>query len=247
MALKDMDVGVKILGGLVAFSLLMAMMSNGDPDNDAWGAGTPPEDGETDEDDRSDPWSAGPADGADVPECDGVATFTMGEGTIRLPVHGPVVPFPSAVCQLGPRSRDAEAVASLQHALAACNGQVLAVDGAYGADTTRAVAAVQGALGLEADGLYGPQTRVAMAWPTEPGSAGAAADPEDGAADADDPGGEEDDAADADDPGGQEDDAPADPDGPAGPEGDATADADLDSAVGGGAGAAPSSACISGD
>ena len=39
MALKDMDVGVKILGGIVAFALLMAMMSNGDPDNDAWGAG----------------------------------------------------------------------------------------------------------------------------------------------------------------------------------------------------------------
>jgi hypothetical protein len=167
LALEDMDVGMKILGGIVAFALLLALMSNGDPDNDAWGAGEPTEDSSA-EQDPSDPWSAGPDDGEDVPACDGVAPFATDDGTIRLPVHGPVVPFPSAVCQLGPGSRDAEAVGVLQHALAACNGQALAIDGAYGADTLRAVEAAQAALGLEADGIYGPRTRVAMAWPTEP-------------------------------------------------------------------------------
>lgn len=166
MALEDMDVGVKILGGIVAFALLLALMSNGDPDNDAWGAGEPADDSPA-EDDPSDPWAAVPDDGEDVPACDGVAPFATDDGTVRLPVQGPVVPFPSAVCQLGPGSRDAEAVGVLQHALAACNGQALTVDGAYGADTLRAVEAVQSALGLEVDGIYGPQTRVAMAWPTE--------------------------------------------------------------------------------
>jgi peptidoglycan hydrolase-like protein with peptidoglycan-binding domain len=167
LALKDMDVGVKILGGIVAFALLMAMMSNGDPDNDAWGAGEPVDDASADGEDPYDPWSAAPDDGAEVPACDGVAPFTTDDGTVRLPVHGPVVPFPSAVCQLGPGTGDAAAVGALQHALAACNRQALAVDGAYGADTERAVAAVQAELGLEVDGIYGPQTRVAMAWPTE--------------------------------------------------------------------------------
>ena len=223
MALKDMDVGVKILGGIVAFALLMAMMSNGDPDNDAWGAGDAG-DGTVDEDDRSDPWSAGPDDGADVPECDGVAPFTTNDGTIRLPVFGPVVPFPSSVCQLGPGSRDAEGVRVLQHALAACNGQALAVDGVYGAETRHALAAVQDALGLEADGLYGPQTRAAMAWPTEPASVEAAAAPED-------------------DPAGTED--TADPERDAGTGADAGPAADED--ANGDADGAPSSACISGD
>jgi Putative peptidoglycan binding domain len=180
LALKDMDVGVKILGGLVAFALLMAMMSNGDPDNDAWGAGEQAGASGSSDDDSGDPWSTGTSDGADVPACDGVAPFTTDDGTVRMPVHGPVVPFPSAVCQLGPGSRAAEAVGVLQHALAACNGQAVTVDGAYGPATRRAVAAVQADRGLEADGLYGPQTRVAMAWPTEPAPAEASpADPDD--------------------------------------------------------------------
>lgn len=168
MALKDMDVGVKVLGGVVVFALLMALMSNGDPENDAWGAGESVDDEDVSGDDRRDPWSAVPEDGEVVPACDGVAPFATDDGTIRLPVHGPVVPFPSAVCQLGPGSDDAEAVRALQHALAACNGQGIAADGVYGAGTEDAVAAVQAGLGLEVDGIYGPQTRVAMSWPTEP-------------------------------------------------------------------------------
>lgn len=187
MALKDMDIGVKILGGVVAFALLMAMMSNGDPENDAWGSGESADDEEAIGDNPSDPWSAAPEDGSDVPACDGVATFTTDDGIVRLPVHGPVVPFPSAVCQLGSVSDDAEAVRVLQHALAACNGRAVGVDGVYGSDTRGAVAAVQTDLGLEVDGVYGPQTRVAMSWPTEPdpeppvdGEADAAAEAGDG-------------------------------------------------------------------
>jgi hypothetical protein len=168
LALKDMDVGVKILGGLVAFALLMAMMSNGDPDNDAWTAGDAAGASESSTvDEASDPWSAATADDEDVPACDGAAPFTVDGGTIRLPVHGPVVPFPSPGCQLGPGSPDAEAVVALQQALSACNDRPVMVDGAYGSETRDAVAAVQADQGLEVDGVYGPRTRVVMAWPAD--------------------------------------------------------------------------------
>jgi hypothetical protein len=171
LALKDIDVGVKILGGLVAFALLLAMMSNGDPDNDAWTAGDAAGASESSAvEAASDPWSAGTAEDEDAPACDGAAPFTVEGGTIRLPVHGPVVPFPSPGCQLGPGSSDAAAVGALQRALSACNGQPVAVDGAYGPETRDAVVAVQADRGLEVDGIYGPQTRVVMAWPAdEPG------------------------------------------------------------------------------
>lgn len=170
MALKDMDVGVKLLGGLVAFALLLALMSNGDPENDAWGAGEQAGASESaDGGEGADPWSAGtPDDGADLPDCDGVAPFATDDGAFLLPVHGPVVPFPSAGCQLGPGSQDAEAVGALQQALTACNGHAVTVDGAYGPETQAAVAAVQSDHGLPADGLYGPYTRVVMAWPADP-------------------------------------------------------------------------------
>jgi hypothetical protein len=168
LALKDMDIGVKILGGLVAFALLLALMSNGDPDNDAWTAGDAAGASESSAvDEASDPWSAGTADDEGAPPCDAAAPFTAAGGTIRMPVHGPAVPFPTPSCQLGPGSGDAEAVGTLQQALSDCNGRPVTVDGAYGSETRAAVAAVQADHGLEVDGIYGPETRAVMAWPAD--------------------------------------------------------------------------------
>jgi hypothetical protein len=182
LALKDMDVGVKLLGGLVGFAVLLALMSNGDPDNDAWGTGDQAGASESAEGadgadgaDGLDPWSAGASDDAsDLPTCDGVAPFATDAGTFLLPVHGPAVPFPSAGCQLGPGRPASDAVRVLQQALTACNGHPVTVDGAYGPETLAAVAAVQADHGVPTDGLYGPRTQVVMAWPADPGDAAAA-------------------------------------------------------------------------
>lgn len=176
MALKDMEPGVKVLAGIGGVALLLALMSDGDPDNDAWGGGTAAASaGADDRDDpallANDPWSATPPEnGGTLPVCDGTAPFATDDGTIRLPVDGPVVPFGSAVCQLaeGGGGGD-EAVALVQGALAACNGQAVTADGAYGAETRRAVASVQEAHGIVVDGIYGPETRAVMTWPVVAG------------------------------------------------------------------------------
>ena len=176
MALKDMEPGIKMLAGLGAFALLLAMMSNGDPDNDAGGGGAAA--ASAGADDRGDPallvgdpWSATPPEnGGALPACDGTAPFATDDGTIRLPVDGPVVPFASAVCQLAEGGGGGDdAVALVQGALAACNGQAVTADGRYGAETRRAVASVQEAHGIVADGIYGPETRAVMTWPVVAG------------------------------------------------------------------------------
>lgn len=176
VALKDMEPGVKMLAGLGVFALLLAMMSNGDPDNDAWGGGAAA--ASADSSDLGDPamvagdaWStAPPEDGGALPACDGSAPFAVDDGSIRLPVHGPIAPFASAACQLAEGGDGGEeAVTLVQAALVACNGQAVTPDGAYGAETRRAVAAVQEAHGIGADGIYGPETRAVMAWPLASG------------------------------------------------------------------------------
>ncbi len=176
MALKDAGVGTKILGGLAALALLMALISNGDPDNDAWNAGDPAGASESSDGGSEgaagsdDAWFEGAAeDDVDLPACDGTAPFSADGGTLRLPVHGPVTPFASAVCRLDTGTGDTDAVRLLQHALAACNGQPVAIDGAYGPETEDAVTAVQARHGIGDDGTYGPETQAAMAWPMDTG------------------------------------------------------------------------------
>jgi peptidoglycan hydrolase-like protein with peptidoglycan-binding domain len=56
-------------------------------------------------------------------------------------------------------------VARLQIGLNDCHNAGLAVDSDYGPKTTSAVAAVQRAFGLSADGIAGPQTISHMEWP----------------------------------------------------------------------------------
>jgi hypothetical protein len=172
VAFKDMEPGVKVLAGIGVFALLLALMSNGDPEDDAWNDGASA--ASADSDDEADPallagdaWSAEPPeDGGELPACDGTAPFAVEDGTIRLPVHGPVVPFASSACQLAEGDGGGEeAVRLVQDALVACNGQAVTADGSYGAETRRAVASVQEAHGVGVDGIYGPDTRAAMAWP----------------------------------------------------------------------------------
>lgn len=184
MAWKDVDPGIKVLVGLVAFSLLLAMLSDGDPDNDAWGGGAAAEASGSDEPDtRSaegyDPWTAGPGGGrsgeddgdgarSGLPVCDDTALFSADGGTVRLPVRGPSVPFPSPACVIDGPAAAPEAIGVVQHALAGCHGLDVDADGAYGPETRRAVEAVQERGGVTVDGVYGPETLSVMSWPVEP-------------------------------------------------------------------------------
>lgn len=173
MALKDVDVGVKIIAGLGVVALVLAMASNHDPDNDAWGAGEAADASEASIDDdpaldEDDPWSAGADDDGGLPTCDGTAPFAASGGTVRLPVHGPVTPFASTACQMDGDGGE-EAVRLLQLAVNACNDQTVAVDGDYGDETRRAVRAIQERGGTTPDGIYGPRTRDVMSWPLETG------------------------------------------------------------------------------
>ncbi|GAA0437503.1 peptidoglycan-binding domain-containing protein [Streptomyces luteireticuli] len=63
------------------------------------------------------------------------------------------------------RGASGDAVYQLQIALNGCYGQdVGGFDGDFGAKTENALRRVQSALGLDADGVYGPNTRDKMKW-----------------------------------------------------------------------------------
>jgi peptidoglycan hydrolase-like protein with peptidoglycan-binding domain len=169
VAFEDIDVGVRILAGLGAFALLMALMSDDAPDNDAWA-----EDGSAAT--RYDYDVDGPADGSapalrrgaggdgGLPGCDSTAPFAGAAGTITMPSDGPLPVLASAECRLDRGAGDADAVSGLQRALALCNGQPVGADGVYGPETRSAVEAVQADHGLVVDGTYGPDTGRAMSW-----------------------------------------------------------------------------------
>jgi hypothetical protein len=82
-------------------------------------------------------------------------------------------------CTMAEGDEDDDAVTVLQDALVRCHGQALTVDGVYGQPTRAAVAAVEEQNGVPADGVYGPETRQVMQWPTLSGAgcAGGAALP----------------------------------------------------------------------
>ena len=129
------------------------------PPDDPWTRGSPRRGGGGD----------GDRGGSDPAVCEGTAAFSTDGGVVHLPVRGPVVFFPSRRCRLDVRHEGtAEAVLVLQHALVACNGQRLTLDGVHGPETRDAVAAVQEAAGVTIDGVYGPETREAMTWPATP-------------------------------------------------------------------------------
>jgi zinc D-Ala-D-Ala carboxypeptidase len=172
------NLGLKILAGLIGLGLFLALFGD-DPENDAWAEGEAEAsggDGDGDGDavpegETDDPWTAGVDEGdgePGPPGCDGVGWFAVAGGAVQLPVAGSGSDLPTPSCQLGGTdgASDDDAVALVQRVLATCNGQPVAIDGAYGPQTRQAVSAVQAAHDIAVDGIYGPQTSAVMAWPT---------------------------------------------------------------------------------
>jgi hypothetical protein len=149
--------------------------SSSPPADDPWTRGSDAgrDDGDDGDDDAApvdDPWTrGGPSGGGGggLPACRGVASFRIDEGTVTLPIDSEDDAFASSDCTFG-RGQADESVWLVQAALNQCNGQAAPVDGVNGSTTQQAVAAVQAARGLSADGAYGPDTRAAMAWPVIP-------------------------------------------------------------------------------
>lgn len=171
MATKNNDLWVKFLiGGLVGLAVILALMSNADPETDAWYQDDTVAASTVDEgpSDGADAWSATAEGDGGLPACDGTAPFSADGGTVRLPVDGPVLPFASTECLMDESHGSSEAIGLLQQAMVQCNGQAIALDGAYGSETRQAVEAVQAEHGIGVDGTYGPQTRAAMSWPATP-------------------------------------------------------------------------------
>jgi hypothetical protein len=118
--------------------------------------------------------ATGPADeaggtGADGDVCDGTTAYRSPAGSFTVPTQDRVLGAARA-CALGPAGGEGMPVRALQHALATCYGQPVAVDGEYGGATGDAVAAAQRLHGLAVDGAYGPQTADALLWPTIAGN-----------------------------------------------------------------------------
>ena len=104
-------------------------------------------------------------------ECDEVVVVDEGSEQVDVPGESTVVQESSVDCTMS-SGADGDAVATLQDALATCNGQDVTVDGEYGEQTRQAVAAVEAQNGLTADGAYDPATAQAMSWPSGDGCTG---------------------------------------------------------------------------
>jgi hypothetical protein len=96
--------------------------------------------------------------------CNDVVATSSTAGQVPVPGDDRLLGETTLECRLDPGDDD-EAVAALQVALAQCNGQDVAVDGAYGAETGRAVTAVERQHGLTGDGTYDAATALVMRWP----------------------------------------------------------------------------------
>jgi hypothetical protein len=104
---------------------------------------------------------------SDAPTCDGVVVVETESGNAQVPGNTSLTGSDdTANCVMREGSGDDEAILVLQSALTRCNGQSLAVDGDYGAQTTQAVMNVQQQHGVTADGAYGPATLEVMGWPS---------------------------------------------------------------------------------
>lgn len=105
------------------------------------------------------------ASATDWPDCSSQYTVRHEGG------YDKYVTFPSAgtrtTCEMGTWQGGAynAGVVALQRALNACYLKGLTVDGRFGAKTRDALAAVQKAVGVKDDGIYGPLTANAMRWP----------------------------------------------------------------------------------
>ena len=119
-----------------------------------------------------DPWTRGPdADGGfgdDGPApCVGVTDFETDDGRVDLPIDRADDAFASPDCTITEGQSGERRVARPGGARPAATGSPCrARRRRTGPPCTQALAAVQAANGLTADGVYGPATREAMAWPT---------------------------------------------------------------------------------
>lgn len=163
MASKSSSTGTTILVVLALLALGSAGGSIGDSDTTT-GAGT------GSDDDFSFEPEGGTTTGG-LPACDDVETVPApGGGTIAVPADSTLGSV-TVDCRVGEGSDD-EAVVIVQDALSRCNGRAVSVDGDYGPETRGAVADLQAASGLAADGVVGPATRRAMQWPVTSPSGG---------------------------------------------------------------------------
>lgn len=89
--------------------------------------------------------------------------FTTGTGYhVHLPSTTPFGGEQNCILAQGDQGAG---VFVLQDALRRCYAQAIAWDAIYGPATAEAVRNVQRWHGITVDGIYGPQTRAAMAWP----------------------------------------------------------------------------------
>ncbi|GAB2904582.1 peptidoglycan-binding domain-containing protein [Streptomyces mayteni] len=104
--------------------------------------------------------TAGPAGAAGW--CDGSKGIPLAGRYIRVPYN---VASNSTNCTLA-QGASGSAVTALQDALRRCNHQdQLAVDASFGNLTRQALEDAQERRGTTPDGVYGPNTRDALAWP----------------------------------------------------------------------------------
>jgi len=146
------------------------------PVDDPWTRGAPSQDDGDDDGDAEppvdDPWTRGSdADGGfgddGLPACVGVTGFETDDGTVDLPIDRTENAWASSDCTIM-QGQSGNAVWLVQVALDFCNGQAVPLDSVHGDAMSQALVAVQAANGIAADGVYGPATREAMAWPTVP-------------------------------------------------------------------------------
>ncbi len=105
---------------------------------------------------------------AATPRCDEVRQVYYFHDRYRR-VSYPAYSTPSTSstyrCLLTQGTYDSSEVAVMQRALKTCYGQEIAADGDFGPATARALARAQAVMGVERDGVYGPQTAAAMRYP----------------------------------------------------------------------------------
>ncbi|MER7736521.1 peptidoglycan-binding domain-containing protein [Streptomyces erythrochromogenes] len=106
----------------------------------------------------------GPAAHAAIPGCTSYAIYYSGS-TNAWHTKVPTVGLQGTnFCTLRAGASGTQ-VYHLQDTLNYCYGQdVGGLDGVFGAKTTAALKRVQASLGLDADGVYGPQTRDKLKW-----------------------------------------------------------------------------------
>ncbi|MFF5017339.1 peptidoglycan-binding protein [Streptomyces sp. NPDC001165] len=106
-------------------------------------------------------FTVSPAAQASIAGCTAYTTYFSGDYYAKIPTIGT---GGTNFCTLRSGASGMQ-VYYLQDTLNYCYGQDLGeIDGKFGPKTAAALARVQSSLGLDADGVYGPQTRDKLKW-----------------------------------------------------------------------------------